>query len=112
MSADSVLVFNLKLTRHKTKDFTTVIFKGTIIPQDIYSNFFNYVDHRTLKLNALGINNPIINILDDDQIPMSYGDPINEDEDIIFPSSEEEVIRYLPILEKKYFIENEEYRLK
>ena len=41
---------------------------------------------------------------------MSYGDPINED--IIFPSSEEEVIRYLPILEKKYFIENEEYRLK
>ena len=31
VSADSVLVFNLKLTRHKTKDFTTVIFKGTIL---------------------------------------------------------------------------------
>ena len=110
MSADSVLVFNLRLTRHKTKDFTTVIFRGTIIPQDIYNNLFNYVDHITLKLIALGIKSPIINILDDDRIPMSDGNPINED--IIFPSSEEEVIRYLPILEKKYFIENEEYRLK
>ena len=110
MSADSVLVFNLRLTRHKTKDFTTVIFRGTIIPQDIYNNLFNYVDHITLKLIALGIKSPIINILDDDRIPMSDGNSINED--IIFPSSEEEVIRYLPILEKKYFIENEEYRLK
>ena len=112
VSADSVLVFNLRLTRHKTKNFTTVIFRGTIIPQDIYSNFFNYVDHITLKLIALGLKSPIINILDDGRNPMSDGNSTHEVVEFIYPSSEEEIIRYLPILEKKYKLQNEEYRLK